>query len=260
MHNGDRSSMAEAGYPQLYHRLARWWPLLSPPEEYTEEADYYWRTIVAAAQRPVNTMLELGSGGGNNASHLKRHCQMTLVDRSPEMIAVSQDLNPDCEHVVGDMRSVRLERTFDAVFIHDAVDYLTTLNDLRQAIETAYLHTAAGGVALFAPDHTTESFRSSTEHGGSDGAGRGLRYLGWTWDPDPSDGTYLMDMVYLLRSSSGELAVEYDRHTCGLFTEADWLRLLQGTGFSAQSLPFEHSEVEVGMTVFVGRKPSPESN
>jgi hypothetical protein len=31
-------------------------------------------------------LLELGSGGGNNASHLKSRFQMLLVDRSPTML------------------------------------------------------------------------------------------------------------------------------------------------------------------------------
>ena len=64
------------------------------------------------------------SGGGNNAWHLRRHFTMTLVDRSEEMLAVSRRLNPGCEHVAGDMRDVRLGRTFDAVFVHDAVAYM----------------------------------------------------------------------------------------------------------------------------------------
>lgn len=41
-------------------------------------------------------MLELGSGGGNNASHLKRHAAMTLVEPAPGMRTVSAALNPDC--------------------------------------------------------------------------------------------------------------------------------------------------------------------
>ena len=255
MTDGYRSGHEATGYPQLYQRLAPWWPLLSAPEDYLEEAEWYWREIAAASDGPVATILELGSGGGNNASHLKRHCHLTLVDRSSAMLAVSRALNPDCQHIEGDMRSVRLDQTFDAVFIHDAVDYMTTLEELRQAIETAYAHTAPGGVALFAPDHTLENFRPSTEHGGSDGADRGLRYLSWTWDPDPSDTTYLMDMVYLLRIGPEQVTTEYDRHVCGLFSEADWLRLLGEAGFTGEVVPLEHSEVEFGsMTGFLGTR------
>ena len=137
--------------PRLYRELSDWWPLLSAPEDYAEEAAWYRSAILEASQREVRTLLELGSGGGNNASHLKAHFEMTLVDLAAGMLAVSRELNPECEHVQGDMRSVRLERQFDAVFIHDAVDYMATKADLKAAMRTAYIHCAPGGVALFAP-------------------------------------------------------------------------------------------------------------
>ena len=82
----------------------------------------------------MREVLELGSGGGNNAVHLKAGFDLTLVDLSAEMVAVSQPLNPECDHVVGDMRTVRLGRTFDAVFVHDAVAYMLTEDDLRAAM------------------------------------------------------------------------------------------------------------------------------
>lgn len=63
----------------------------------------------------------------------------------------------------------------------------------------AYEHYSPGGVALFAPDHTKETFKPSTEHGGHDGVSRALRYLSWTWGPDPNDTTYLCFMVYVMR-------------------------------------------------------------
>ena len=47
------------------------------------------------------------------------------------MLALSATLNPECEHLEGDMRTLRLGRTFDVVFIHDAISYLTTEDDLR---------------------------------------------------------------------------------------------------------------------------------
>ncbi|MHC4615594.1 MAG: class I SAM-dependent methyltransferase, partial [Planctomycetota bacterium] len=57
-------------------------------------------------------VLELGSGGGNNASHLKKWFDMTLVDLSPHMLEVSRALNPECSHQQGDMRTVRLGTLF----------------------------------------------------------------------------------------------------------------------------------------------------
>src|SRR5918992_1861741 len=172
--------------PKLYRELADWFHLLTAPEEYEEEAEAYRSLLVATSARPVREVLELGSGGGNNASHLKAHFTMTLTDLSPDMLAVSRRINPDCEHIEGDMRTLRLDRDFDAVFVHDAIDYITTLPALRAVMETAFIHCRPGGVALFAPDVVRETFASSSDHGGHDGDGRGLRYLGWAWDPDPT--------------------------------------------------------------------------
>src|SRR5829696_4818759 len=221
--------------PRMYGELAGWWPLLSAPAVYAEEAGIYRRLLVEAADRPPGTVLELGSGGGNNASHLKAHFRMTLVDRSPGMLKVSRELNPECEHVQGDMRTVRLGRTFDAAFVHGR----------------------PGGSALFAPDQLRETFRTGTDYGGHDGDGRAARFLEWTWDPDPLDTTCTVDYAYLLRGADGTVRVASDRHVEGLFPRATWLSLLEQTGFQARSVPVEHSELEPGTyEVFVATRPA----
>jgi SAM-dependent methyltransferase len=241
--------------PLMYSEIAEWWPLLSRPEEYEEEAGFFTRTLVEASDRPPLTVLELGSGGGNNASHMKAEVEMTLVDLSPKMLEVSKKLNPDCEHIVGDMRTLRLEREFDAVFIHDAIDYMTSIADLSAAVETAFLHTRPGGVALFCPDQIRETFKPSTEHGGSDADGRGLRYLQWTWDAVPGDSTCTTDYAYLLKDRDGSVRVLHDRHECGLFGLDEWSSILRSAGFAPSLVPFNHSEVEQEMVVIVGKKP-----
>ncbi len=243
--------------PRLYSDLASWFHLLTAPEDYAEEAEIYRRLLVEAVDLPPRTILELGSGGGNNASHMKTHFEMTLTDVSPQMLDLSRTINPDLEHIQGDMRSIRLGRKFDAVFVHDAVVYMTTEEDLAAAIETAYVHARAGGAALFAPDHLRENFNPPmTDHGGHDAPdGRGLRYLEWTTDPDPDDTTYTVDFAYLLREKDGSVRLEQDRHIEGLFPRATWLRLLEAAGFQAGSLPFEHSALGPGLyEVFVAVK------
>jgi len=242
--------MIDKPLPYLYSELADWWPVLSSPEDYAEEAEIYYQAIIDSLSFSPQTFLELGSGGGNNASHLKKHFIMTLVDLSPGMLQVSQKLNPECEHILGDMRTFRLERLFDVVFIHDAIVYMQTEEDLRQAIETAYIHCVPGGVALFAPDHTRENFRESTDHGGHDLENRRLRYLEWTYDPDPGDTTYISDMVYLFHDNAAEPRCVLDRYICGLFSQEDWIRLMVQVGFEAQVRPFDHSELEPDSSVF----------
>jgi hypothetical protein len=153
------------------------------------------------------------------------------------------------------MRSVRLDRRFDAVFVHDAVVYMTSLDDLRQVVRTAHRHCRPGGVALFAPDFTAETFRPGTSHGGHDRPGRSARYLQWTWDPDASDSRYVSYMVYLLREGLEDTRCVVDRHDCGMFSIDDWLHVMREVGFQARAQLFEHTEVEPGSTyVFIGRK------
>ena len=243
---------------KLYGELASWWPLMSAPEEYAEEAGIYQRALTEASshRRPLVTLLELGSGGGNNASHLKARFTMTLVDASSKMLDVSRALNPDCEHIQGDMRTLRLGRRFDAVFVHDAIAYMTTERDLKAAMETAFVHCEPGGVALFAPDHVCENFAPSTDHGGNDADGRGLRYLEWTWDPDPSDCLYTVDYAYLIRERDGSVRVEHDRHVEGLFSRVDWLGWLSATGFQSRVVPIEHSDLALGeYEIYVATRP-----
>ncbi len=223
--------MTDAKTLTMYSEIASWWPLLSAPEDYAEEAALYRQYIESASKIPIKHVLELGSGGGNNASHLKQHYTLTLVDMSPGMLEVSRQLNPECEHIQGDMRTVRLNRQFDAVFIHDAICYMTRIEDLRQAIETAYVHCKPGGVALFVPDSVRETFKPYTSHGGHDGDGRAMRFLEWTFDPDPDDDTCVSDYVYLLREGNDPVQVHHERHIFGLFACAAWLNLIREIGF-----------------------------
>ena len=234
---------------RLYRELAHWWPLFSPPEHYAEEAADLLPTLHAATESP-RTILELGSGGGSLAYHLKRAFQMTLTDRSPEMLAVSRAVNPEVEHVAGDMRSIDVGRTFDIVFIHDAIMYAIDADSVRATLQTAARHCRAGGAVVVVPDEVCETYSPETSHGGEDGTdGRALRYLEWSWDPDPSDHTTESAWVFMLRDETGAIHVDHDRHQFGLFPRGAWFDWFSEAGFTAMSRidPWQRD-------VFVGKK------
>jgi len=225
--------------PKLYSDLSSWFHLLSDPADYAEEAEFARGLLVDASSTVPVTLLELGSGGGNNASHLKAHFKIMLVDLSQGMLDLSQTINADCEHLQGDMKTIRLGRIFDSVLIHDAIMYMTSEQDLRQAIETAFVHCRPGGAALFMPDLIRETFVSLTTHGGHDstaGDGRAIRYIEWTFDSDPADTTYTVDFAYLLREKNGPVRVVHDTHVFGIFPRETWLRLLQEAGFEPRAV------------------------
>lgn len=247
--------MAGAHAHRFYGDLALWWPLISPVEEYADEAGQI-AELLGRASIPVRDVLELGSGGGHNAAHLKDHFQLTLVDLSPEMLRVSQDLNPECMHQQGDMRTVRLGRVFDAVFVHDAVGYMTSEDDLAAAVRTAFLHCRPGGMALFVPDEIRETYEPGTEQGGTDGPdGRGVRYLEWSWDPDPADTTTVTQYVFVLRDNDGSVRVVHEEHRFGLFSRATWLDILTAAGFRVEITLERTDEDRTPRELFLAHRP-----
>lgn len=182
---------------------------------------------------------------------------MTLVDLSAEMLAVSRQLNPDCEHVQGDMRTIRLGRQFDAVLAHDAVDYLTSREDLSSVVGTAFAHCRPGGLAVFAPDHTAETFRAGTGGGGGhDGTGRQASFRERTSDPVPGDDWILAEYEFTLRDADGTVRVVPEAHRLGAFRRDTWLQTLRAAGFAAEARPGVHDGNGAGSAkvMFIGRR------
>jgi SAM-dependent methyltransferase len=244
----------------LYTELAAWFHLLTAPEDYELDARHALDVLTGTIGTRPRTILELGSGGGNSASHMKAHATLTLTDRSEEMLELSRSINPEVEHVRGDMRTLRLAgRTFDAVFVHDAISYLLDEDDLRATLQTAFAHLRPGGAAIFEPDITLETYADATHHGGHDGAdGRRLRYLQWRTDPDPNDSWYVDEFAILMHDADGTSRIAHDAHRLGMFPRATWFRLLAEVGFDdvqAVASPYADHEQGVGAESFVGRRP-----
>lgn len=235
---------------KIYTELTDWWLLFSPVEEYADEAAFFAQLIQENCP-PARAVLELGAGAGGNAFYLKKHFEMTLVDLSLEMLAESRKINPECRHLAGDMRDVRLGRDFDAVFIHDAIMYMTTEDDLRRALETAFAHCRPGGTAVVAPDFVKETFQPSTDQGGRDDAekGRAMRWLEWCFDPNADDTIFESHYVFLLKEPGGTVRVEYEKHTEGLFARESWRRLFREVGFSEPKIVVDSYDREIFVVV-----------
>jgi SAM-dependent methyltransferase len=224
--------------PRLYHDLAALWPKLSPPEDYAAEAELIdmllrGRYPVADGRRPH--LLELGAGGGHTLVHLADDYDLTAVDISDAMLDHCRALVPSATCIVGDMRTVRLGRTFDAVLIHDAIDYMLSEADVRAALETAAAHLEPGGVAMIAPTTTHETFIDGEVADDCETGDPNLAYFSFVHDPDPDDDTYEMILVYLIRDPrSRRVEVVEDRHICGLFRTRQWMAWMKDAGFDVR--------------------------
>lgn len=239
----------------FYGELAAWWPLISPVDDYADEALEVLRLV--RERRPhARTLLELGSGGGHLAHHLRGDFELHLTDLSEPMLERSRALHPGAPHTLGDMRALELGQTFDVVLAHDALSYMLTEADLRAVFDTAWRHLAPGGLAAFLPDDVEETFEpGAAEVSGGDGPdGRAARLLEWAEARGPS-GTVPVHYAFLLREADGRVRSAYERHEVGLFSQATWERLLAERGFTVEVVRERTDDPRTPRLFFFGHKP-----
>lgn len=250
------SPPSPAAEPRLYADLAHYWPLLSPPEDYEAEAalvrDALEHYLPAPPDDRRPKLLELGAGGGHTLVYLLDAYDTTAADLSDAMLANCRALAPSIKTVIGDMRTLRLGCTVDAVLAHDAIDYMTTIDDLRAAMHTAAAHLAPGGLFIVAPTYVAESFANheiaSDYHEDQHTEATLVSHVRRT-----SETTIELALTVTLRED-GHLRVEEDRHTCGLFDMATWLSLLDEAGLELLASPDDDDDEDEASRMFVAAK------
>ena len=240
----------------MYKDLAPFFPIITPPEDYLEEGEYFAQIIKNTSPITTKTLLDLGCGGGNDDSALKKHFEITGVDVSDEMLKLAGKLNPEVKYVRGDMRFIRLKKTFDAVAIFDSINYMVTRDDLKAAFETAFAHLKPGGVLLTVAEVVKDRFRQNwTRCMTNARGGTEVTFIENYYDPDPKDTSYEATFVFLIRRN-GKLRVETDHHLCGVFDLKTWTDLLQEVGFKVNRMEFNVSDPEAkNYPLFVCIKP-----
>jgi SAM-dependent methyltransferase len=236
---------------RLYDDLAWTWPIISAKENYVHEAETFITVLRTCARRKVETLLHLGCGGGHLDHALKAHLAVTGVDVSEAMLSLARRLNPEVAYLAGDMRTVRLGVTFDAVMVADSIDYMLSEDDLRAAFVTAFTHLKPGGAFCTYAEETRDRFHQNrTRLSVRSQNDAEIVFIENAYDPNPADTTYENVFVYLIRRD-GRLQIETDHHLGGLFPVATWLRLLGETGFEVAQLTFDDEE---SIPMFVGVK------
>lgn len=240
------------GTNRLYGDLAYLMPLVSPPEEYIEEASCWWDALRGKLGHGRFTILELGVGGGCNLSHLTGDFDAVAVDSSEPMLNLCREINPSVTLHLGDMRSIRLGRKFPAIMIHDAISYMLTDDDIRATLKTVVAHLEEGGVFITSPDRFAETFKPPViDYATNRNSEIELTYFEYTHDPNPEDTEVESIMLYIIKSSEG-VRVECDRHITGLFPKSAWVRLMQEAGFFVEEKSYYLETACLEYTLLVG--------
>ncbi len=221
------------------------------------EARQFRDFLRKAASIHVREVLHLGCGGGHVDSQLKRYLRIVGVDISPTMLRLARRLNPEVSYLRGDMRSVRIGRTFDGALISDAVAYMSTPRDLARAFATAFRHLKPGGAFVTYAEHTPDRFEQNWTKPIQGRRGRDeVVFVENRYDPDPRDTTFESTFVFIIRRR-GRLTVETDRHELGLFPVATWRKALREEGFQVcHAGPDPSAPEEDDMPWLAGRKPA----
>lgn len=223
---------------RIYSDLAWTEPIISPPEEYVKETELFIKVIKEHSKLEVKTLLHLGCGAGINDYTFKRHFKVTGVDINENMLEISRNLNPEVVYLHGDMRTIELEESFDAVAIPDSIGYMTTVKDLRRTIITAYKHLNPGGVLLIISNIAGQFKQNNFLYTGSKGDVE-ITIFENNYMPDTTETTYEVTFIYLIRRK-GKLEIHTDRHIIGIFKLEIWLDLLKEVGFEVKHKQTEH--------------------
>lgn len=240
-------------YNRLYNDLVHLWPLFDPVEDYVGEADL-WKQVIREKLGPGrHRALDLGVGGGHLLSHLSRDIWATAIDISSGMLAHSIRTNPGVEHILDDMRSARLGRSFKAVLAHDAISYMRTEKDLSAVFATAKAHLDIGGIFVTVPDWYRETFKGTfVDYRTRISEGKEYTFIKYVTDPNPNDTTLETIFFYIIKDC-GEVHVEEDRHVTGIFPLNTWIKLLSKEGFDVEVRPYPVYDDDDEGYLIVGR-------
>ena len=129
--------------------------LLYAEKDYEAECDIL-EGIFGTTPRPVRTVLDLGCGTGALTVRLaQRGYQVVGVDLSESMLDGARERARKAGRVAldlvrDDIRTVRLDRTFDAVICMFAVlGYQTSDEGVTDSLDTVRAHLAPGGTFVF---------------------------------------------------------------------------------------------------------------
>jgi SAM-dependent methyltransferase len=242
---------------KVYNELA-WIDLLFADDEtYQDEVDFYVNLIKKVVPKKEAKMLHLGCGAGGHDFHFKKYFQVTGVDISKGMLDIAKERNKEITYILGDMKTVQLNETFDIVIIPDSIAYMNTKDTLIEAISNAVKHLKTGGV-LFIVAHVKEGFKNNN-----------FVYTAKKEDTQitlfennhiVSSDTYEATMIYLIRQGK-EVSVHHEIHTLGLFNHQTWMDIFHDCHLEIEEMPlndlYDAYLLDQGtyeLSVFVGVK------
>lgn len=133
----------------VFSAYSRYYDLLYRDKDYAGECDYI-QALLARHLQKKSSLLEFGSGTGKHGCLLaERGFMVHGVERSADMVAQS-GATPGFSCQQGDICTIKMGRTYDAVLsLFHVVSYQTSNADVHAVFARAAEHLATGGIFVF---------------------------------------------------------------------------------------------------------------
>lgn len=133
----------------IFNAYSRYYDMLYQDKDYVAEAEYI-ASLLERFDVLGKRLLEFGSGTGKHGRLLaKRGYEVTGIERSAEMVARAEAA-PGFSSQQGDICTVQLGQTFDAVLsLFHVVSYQTTNDAVQAVFARAAEHLEPGGLFVF---------------------------------------------------------------------------------------------------------------
>jgi SAM-dependent methyltransferase len=223
----------------VYDKSARIYDLLyvgSGIKDYPAEAADLHR-IIDDACPAAQTLLDVACGTGAHLVEMQRWYAVEGVDLSPAMLAVARTRLPGIPLQEGDMRTLDLGKTFDAVTcLFSSIGYMTDAAEMRSAIAHLAAHVAPGGVLIIdgwvRPDQWRDNFRPDSPDVASDDEVTVVRLSVSHRDGNITE----LEMHHLVQTDDG---IEYfmEPHRLRLTDTNDYVSAVKDAGLEARVIP-----------------------
>jgi SAM-dependent methyltransferase len=250
---------ADKGANLAWTKLARYYDKIHQRRNYEKDVDFLEK-IFRKHGLKVRDILDVACGTGAHAALLvKRGYNVVGVDLNEEMLNIARRKVKNVAFVKGDMRRLKLDRTFDTVIcMFNSIAYNQTLSELRKTLSGFREHLKPRGIVVF----DTAFLRENFVHGNRGVTGYDddeLTIARFSFS-GKSGKKGRLTFSYLIREGN-DFNYKRDVHEFGLFSLSEIIRAMRKAGFTAEVYwdftmrrpPKERSKLW-GYFVFVGVK------
>lgn len=241
---------------QLYKKFAKYYDKIYEKTNYQKEAEFIKWAVKTYKSSQGYELLDVACGTGAHAHILKNDFKITGFDISEEMLEIARKKLPNIHFIKGDMKKMDLGHKFDVLIcMFSAINYNTTLQELKITLTNFYNHLKVGGVLIFDMGLNKENWFEGIVS--VDTVVDDNFKLARIWQSHLENDVFNSSFVFLVKED-GVLDFEIDEHKLGVFGMEDVVNLMRKIGFEifiSSNFEDEEWQLETGeRPVFVGIK------